>query len=65
MSVVPSLYARPICGYDLRASHARELQPAALASVSNGSVLVEFVIPVVLYMEELAHNDQSGLFERG
>jgi len=39
-SILPSLYALPIYDFDLRASHARALLPAALASVSFGFVLV-------------------------
>ena len=34
------LYTPPICDFDLRATHARTLLPAALASVSFGFVLV-------------------------
>ena len=37
---LPRLYTLPIYDYDLRATHARKLLPAALASVSFGFVLV-------------------------
>ena len=36
-TALPSLYARPLYDFDLRASHARTLLTAALASVSFGS----------------------------
>ena len=39
-SKLPSLYTLPIYDFDLRATHARTLLPAALASVSSGFVLV-------------------------
>jgi len=39
-TIVPYLYALHICDFDLRASHARKLLPAALTSVSFGFVLV-------------------------
>jgi hypothetical protein len=44
-SKLPSLYKLPICNFDLRATHARTLLPAALASVllchlSFGFVLI-------------------------
>jgi len=39
-SKLPRLYTLPICDSDLRATHARELLPAVLASVSFGFVLV-------------------------
>jgi len=39
-SIVSSLYALPFYDFDLRASHARTLLPAALASVPFGFVLV-------------------------
>ena len=38
-SILPSLYALPFYDFDLRASHARTLLPAALASVPFGFVL--------------------------
>ena len=38
--MLPALYTLPICDSDLRATHARTLLPAALASVSFGFVLV-------------------------
>ena len=38
--MLPTLYALPFYDFDLRASHARKLLPAALASVSFGLVLV-------------------------
>ncbi len=38
--MLPSLYALPFYDFDLRASHARILLPAALASVPFGFVLV-------------------------
>jgi len=37
---LPSLYALPFYDFELRASHARTLLPAALASVPFGFVLV-------------------------
>jgi hypothetical protein len=37
---LPRLYTLPINDFDLRATHARKLLPAALASVSFGFVLV-------------------------
>ena len=39
-TILPSLYALPIYDFDVRASHARTLLPAALASVSFGYVLI-------------------------
>ena len=39
-SKLPRLYTRPICDFDLRATRALTLLPAALASVSFGFVLV-------------------------
>ena len=39
-SKLPRLYTLPICDFELRATHARTLLPAALASVSFGFVLV-------------------------
>ena len=39
-SKLPRLYRIPIYDFDLRATHARTLLPAALASVSFGFVLV-------------------------
>ena len=45
-SLFPSLYALPIYDFDLRASHARTLLPAALASVSFGFVLVRVRVRV-------------------
>jgi len=39
-AILPSLYALPFYDFDLRASHARTLLPAALASVPFGFVLV-------------------------
>ena len=39
-SKLPALYTLPIYDFDLRATHARTLLPAALASVSSGFVLV-------------------------
>ena len=38
--MLPALYTLPIYDFDLRATHARTLLPAALASVSFGFVLV-------------------------
>ena len=38
--MLPSLCALPFYDFDLRASHARSLLPAALASVPFGFVLV-------------------------
>ena len=38
--MLPALYTLPIYDFDLRATHARALLPAALASVSSGFVLV-------------------------
>ena len=38
--MLPSLYALPFYDFELRASHARTLLPAALASVPFGFVLV-------------------------
>ena len=38
--MLSSLYALPFYDFDLRASHARKLLPAALASVPFGFVLV-------------------------
>ena len=40
LDILPSLYALPFYDFDLRASHARTLLPAALASVPFGFVLV-------------------------
>ena len=39
-TILSSLYALPFYDFDLRASHARTLLPAALASVPFGFVLV-------------------------
>jgi len=39
-TILPSLYALPFYDFDLRASHARTLLPAALASVPFGFILV-------------------------
>ena len=39
-TILSSLYALPFNDFDLRASHARTLLPAALASVPFGFVLV-------------------------
>ena len=39
LAILPSLYALPFYDFDLRASHARTLLPAALASVPFGFVL--------------------------
>jgi len=38
--MLPALYALPIHDFDLRATHARTLLPAASGSVSFGFVLV-------------------------
>jgi len=38
--MLPALYTLPLYDFDLRATHARTLLPAALASVSFGFVLV-------------------------
>jgi hypothetical protein len=43
---LPRLYTLPIYDYDLRATHARTLLPAALASVSFGFVLVRVRVRV-------------------
>ena len=40
-----TLYALPFYDFDLRASHARTLMPAALASVPFGFVLVRVRVP--------------------
>ena len=49
--MLPSLYALPFFynDFDLRASHARTLLPAALASVPFGFVLVRVRVAAVLY----------------
>jgi len=50
--MLPALYTRPIYDFDLRATHARTLLPAALASVSFGFVLVRVrvqFIPILQY----------------
>ena len=44
--MLPSLYALPFYDVDLRASHARTLLPAALASVPFGFVLVRVRVRV-------------------
>jgi len=44
--MLPSLYARPFYDFDLRASHARTLLPAALSSVLFGFVLVRVRVRV-------------------
>ena len=43
----PALITRPIYDFDLRASHARVLLSAALASVSIGFVLVLFKLRIL------------------
>jgi hypothetical protein len=45
---LPRLYTLPIYDYDLRATHARTLLPAALASVSFGFVLVRVRVRLCL-----------------
>jgi len=45
-TIFPSLYALPFYDFDLRASHARTLLPAALASVPFGFVLVRVRVRV-------------------
>jgi len=45
-SKLPRLYTLPIYDFDLRATHARTLLPAALASVSSGFVLVRVLCHV-------------------
>ena len=45
-TILPSIYTLPICGFELRASHARKLLPAALACVSFGFVLVRVRVRV-------------------
>jgi len=47
--MLPSLYALPFCDFDLRASHARTLLPAALASVPFGFVLVRVRVATELH----------------
>ena len=47
-SKLPSLYTLPIYDFDLRATHARTLLPAALAFVSFGFVLVRVRVHVRL-----------------
>ena len=44
---IPSFYY-PLYDFDLRATHARTLLPAALASVSFGFVLVRVRVPLFL-----------------
>ena len=46
-TILPSLYALPFYDFDLRASHARTLLPAALASVPFGFVLVRVRVRVL------------------
>ena len=45
-TILPSLYTIPFYDFDLRASHARTLLPAALASVPFGFVLVRVRVRV-------------------
>jgi len=47
-TILPSLYALPVYDFDLRASHARTLLSAALASVPFGFVLVRVRVRVVI-----------------
>ena len=62
-TILSSLYALPFYDFDLRASHARTLLPAALASVPFGFVFVRvrvhiyktglsswFVVVVVVFL---------------
>ena len=46
-TILPSLHALPFYDFDLRASHARTLLPAALASVPFGFVLVRVRVRVL------------------
>jgi len=46
-TILSSLYARPFYDFDLRASHARTLLPAALASVPFGFELVRVRVRVL------------------
>ena len=47
-TILSSLYALPFYDFDLRASHARTLLPAALASVPFGFVLVRVRVRFLL-----------------
>ena len=49
-TILPSRYALPLYDFDVRASHARTLLPAALASVPFGFVLVR--VRVRFYMSQ-------------
>ena len=48
-SKLPHLYTRPIYDFDLRATHALTLLPAALASVSFGFVLVRVRVRMIFF----------------
>ena len=52
-TMLPSLFALPFNDFDLRASHARTLLPAALASVPFGFVVVRVRVQVRLIRAHL------------
>ena len=47
--MLPALYTLPSLRFDLRATHARTLLPAALASVSFGFVLVRVRVRILIF----------------
>jgi len=55
-TIFPSLYALPNYDFDLRASHARTLLPAALASVSFGFELVRVRVRL---KQDLRHDSSN------
>ena len=60
-TILSSLYALPFYDFDLRASHARTLLPAALASVPFGFVLVRVRVALnFIFAGSFGHEQVGG-----